>query len=143
MGSSKPRLCCILRYIAALLVILLLPGCGKTPNSDPFDKISTGPSHKELERAATAAGFICGSQNGQGVTDCPAGKGLNQPFAEIIEGNAQFAKTEYKSKCQDKNPIQYKVWYGDSDWMLWVSEHDVKSKDVKAISKTLGDPRGC
>jgi hypothetical protein len=128
-GYLASRLGGILRYMAALLALVLLSACGGDAGGgiqDPFD-LPAGPSHRDLVRAAQAAGFKCSGPNPHGGTSC--GDLL------IAEGNAPFAEEQYMTDCVEATgPVRYVMWYEDSDWILWVLESRVTAQGVREIS---------
>ena len=131
--------------VFSAVVVLLLAGCGDTPNSDPFD-LPTEPAHKDLIAAAKAAGFPeCDGPDDQGVTICrnaPPSDSYDTQGLEIVDGNKALAKSEYTRTCVGDAPDTqaWDVWYAHSDWALLVTADFVGAKDVNAISAELGDP---
>src|SRR3954463_8712769 len=137
-----------MRYLPfAILVILVLAGCGDTPSSDPFD-LPSGPTHQDLVSAAKAAGFTeCGQPDDQGLMICSTPGDPQQvetQSIEIVDGNDESATSEYKKACGRSGSAQpvWNVWFDGSDWAVAVTEDFLDQADVKAISDKLGD-EGC
>ena len=101
--------------------------------------------HADLVDAAASLGAGCEPRNDQGVTVCTFGDDLNAPFLQLIDGNEDFAESEYQHRCLSNEDFgQEWIWYDDSDWMFQVFKKDISSDGVKIVSKRLGlDTQDC